>query len=101
MKKAIAQRLNELADLLPIIFEEKEETVLMSGKDLFLTPFADMQELDFDKVYAVPVPMFIAVEHKQQLKDRYKYGGMEAVKSYIADIRNKEKNGQLINIVIQ
>jgi hypothetical protein len=94
MKKPIVQSIRKLADSLPQVFEEKEDTVLMSGLELRLTPFADWQELEPETLYAVPIPMYIAVDHYQQLKDAFKRGGVQALQSYADDVILKYKNSE-------
>jgi hypothetical protein len=98
MKKPIVQSIRQLAEALPQVFEEKEDTVLMSGLDLRLTPYADWQELEPETLYAVPIPKYIAVDHYQQLKDCLKRGGLEAVRSYADDVILKHKNSEQRNI---
>lgn len=88
MKKSIARELNEVADDMPIIFDEKMETIMMCGKDLKLTPLEFMVN-DDNEMYPIEIPIFVAVEHKQQLKDAYKRGGMDEAKKYIDNVFSK------------
>lgn len=88
MRKSIAKELNNVADEMPIIFDEKVETRMMLGRDLKLTPLEHLVLSDTD-FYPVEVPIFVAVEHKQQLKDAYKRGGMDECKKYIDQVFSK------------
>ena len=63
---------------------------MMLGRDLKLTPLEFMVTSDTD-FYPVEVPIFVAVEHKQQLKDAYKRGGMDECKKYIDNVFAKIK----------
>jgi hypothetical protein len=101
MKKPIVQSIRKLADSLPQVFEEKEDTVLMSGLELRLTPFADWQELEPETMYAVPIPKYVAVDHYQQLKDAMKRGGLDAVKSYADDVILKFGNSEVRQIPVE
>lgn len=101
MKKPIVQSLARLAETLPQVFEQKEDTVLMSGAELMLTPYADMQPLEREQLYEVPVPMFIAVDHYQQLKDALKKGGVEAVQHYADSVMYKWQNSEQRNVNLQ
>ena len=83
MKKSIHTELNRLAAKMPLIFIEESEIIAMSGADLNLTPLGDAFRLEKDKYYQVPVPLFRAVEHKQQLKDAFKRSGMTGVRDYV------------------
>lgn len=85
MKKEIASRLNKIAEKLPTLFQELEENLLMKGSELLLTPLEWMVD-DPKKFYPVTIPKFVAVEHKQQLKDAYKRGGWRAVDLYSLEI---------------
>ncbi len=88
MKKSIARELNEVADDMPIIFDEKVETIMMRGKELKLTPLEFMVN-DESEMYPIEIPIFVALEHKQQLKDAYKRGGMDEAKKYIDNVFSK------------
>jgi len=96
MKKDIASRLNEVAASMPIIFEWKTESILMKGWELNLTPLGDIYRLEKEKDYTVEVPVMVAVEHKQQLKDAYKRGGMPEVIRYHRSVMDKIKNNDSI-----
>lgn len=81
MKKELASRLNAIAEKLPILFEEKVDHILIKGSELLLTPLASIVE-DREKFYSVEIPKYVAVEHKQQVKDAYKRGGWQEVDKY-------------------
>lgn len=82
MKKDIAKKLNGLAEKMPIILEEKVEFITLDGFEMNLSGYGEGRKWDRNKHYEVPVPMFKAVDHKQQLKEAYKRGGIEAVWTY-------------------
>jgi hypothetical protein len=91
MNKQIASKLNEVAAGMPVVFEWKTELVLMAGWELKLTPLEKFVKSD-EELYQIEVPVMVAVEHKQQLKDAYKRGGMEAVQAYHRGVIEKAKN---------
>ena len=64
------------------MFKEHDDTILMSGEELLLTPLAS-QVRSKQQVYKVYIPKFIAVDHNQQLKDSYKRGGWDEVIIYV------------------
>lgn len=90
MKKEIASRLNEVAQSMPTVFEWKTAPVEMKGWELKLTPL-DSPSLIDNQDYMIEVPCMVAVEHKQQLKDAYKRGGMDEVVKYHKSVLQKVK----------
>lgn len=91
MKNHIARQLNEVAAGMPQVFEWMPGKATMSGSDLNLTPLADKQKFDPDQMYEFNMPYMVAVEHKQQIKDAYKRGGLIAVKGYHKSVMDKIK----------
>jgi hypothetical protein len=91
MNKSIAKELNSVANDMPIVYDVKTEVRMMTGKDLRLTPL-EWMVMDDNELYPVEVPMFVAVEHKQQIKDAYKRGGMDGAKRYIDSVFAKIVN---------
>lgn len=91
MNKRIASQLNEVAATMPLAFEWKTETVLMKGWELNLTPLGEGVTFEKDADYEIPVPCMVAVEHKQQIKDAYKAGGLPAVQAYHRKVMDKAK----------
>lgn len=91
MNKVIANKLTGLAEKLPLVFEEKEDKVLMTGAELKLTPYDDLMKLEPTKIYEVPIPKYVAVEHRLQLKDAFKKQGMEGVNRYVQKVMNNLK----------
>lgn len=91
MKSSIARQLNEVARTMPHVFEWHEGSVEWTGADLNLTPMGDKHRFDPDKLYTISMPYMQAVEHKQQLKDAYKRGGMQEVKNYHRSVMDKIK----------
>lgn len=89
MNKLIANRLNDLAQKLPLVFEEKPDKVLMSGEELKLTPYDDLCKLIPTKIYEVPIPKYVAVLHEQQLKDAFKREGWNGVEGYVHKVMSK------------
>lgn len=83
MKKSIAKELSEIANTLPLKFIEETEMWPMSGADLNLSGYGEHRKFDKDKYYEVPMPLFRAVEHKQQLKDALKKYGLKGVREYV------------------
>lgn len=92
MKKHIAKQLNAAADSTPIVYEWDLLPEQFTGRELNLTPLADTRKFDPDKVYTVPMPAMIAVDHHKQFKDAYNRGGWPAVKEYHAGVMAKVKN---------
>ena len=90
MKKDIASKLNEVASTMPIVFEWKTEQITMKGWELKLTPL-DNKRLENESDYFLEVPCMVAIEHKQQLKDAYKRGGMDEVVKYHKSVMDKIK----------
>lgn len=90
MKKDIAKKLSEIADLLPVIYQEEDDVVIMSGDELNLTGYGEYRIFEKNKLYEVPIPLYRAVEHKQQLKDAFKRYGMKGVHNYIQTFCNKK-----------
>lgn len=90
MRKDIAKELSEIAALLPIIYQEEEDKVIMSGAELNLSGYGEYRTFPKDKFYEVPIPLYRAVEHKQQLKDAFKKSGMKGVHHYIQTFCNKK-----------
>jgi len=88
MKKNTAKLLNEFSEKLPLVFDVEYEYVPMFGWELKLTPLWT-DSLDKEEIYYVEVPLFRAVEHKQQLKDAYKRGGIPEVQNYFSTILKK------------
>lgn len=88
MKRCVAQKLNELADALPLVFTAEPTTINMFGWELNLTPYGDVKEYEKDKVFEVPFFQLRAVEHKQQVKDAFKRNGIEGVNQYIESVKN-------------
>ena len=86
MDKGIAKRLREIAEMLPTVYNEESEIIYMSGEDLNLSGYGEYRKYDREKFYEVPMPLFRAVEHKQQLKDAFKKGQMQGVHQYIQSV---------------
>jgi len=95
MKKGITTQLNEVAKTMPTIFEWDEEDVVFTGAEMNLTPFGEEEVFDKDKFYKVKMPLLRAVEHKQQIKDAYKRGGLIEVKKYHQQVINKFKKNDI------
>ena len=89
MDKKIAKELSGIAALLPIIYTEEEDIVVMSGADLNLSGYGEHRTFEKDKFYEVPIPLYRAVEHKQQLKDAFKRDKMRGVHQYIQTFCSK------------
>lgn len=89
MNKKIAKELSEIAALLPIIYVEEEDKVLMTGAELNLTGYGEHRTFEKEKVYEVPIPLYRAVEHRQQLKDAFKRDKMQGVHNYIQTFCSK------------
>jgi hypothetical protein len=92
MKKDVSSWLRRVAERLPRIFEEFPDTYLAHGWELKLTPVADQMELVDDQLYTVPIPKYVSVDHRHQLKDAYKRGGEEAVAKYCLNVLRKYKS---------
>lgn len=90
MKKLIANRLKEIANALPLVFEWEQGTTIMKGWELNLTPLADSQTFEKDRDYVVAVPQMRALMHEQQLKDAYKKEGEAGIKKYVVSVCKKE-----------
>ena len=87
MNKEVAARLNKIAERLPKLFMEHKDIVKMKGSELLLTPAADQYVIiNPEGWYDIEIPKYVAVEHKQQLKDAYKRGGWKAVDLYGLEI---------------
>ena len=89
MRKDIAKELNKIAASIPLVFDWSTEKIVMKGWELNLTPFGDHFHYIPDEDYEVDVPVMIAVEHKQQVKDAYKQGGPAAVRAYYQSVKAK------------
>ena len=91
MKKHIAKQLNEVAATMPTVLEWGMEAQEVEGSWLIHGPIADRQPIDPTKMYRIDLPVLRGVDHKQQVKDAYKRGGMEAVKAYHRSVIDKIK----------
>ena len=89
MNKKIAKVLSEIAATLPVIYEEEEDKVLMTGEELNLSGYGEFRTFEKNKVYEVPIPLYRAVEHRQQLKDAFKRDQMQGVHDYIQNFCSK------------
>lgn len=89
MRKDIAKELNKIAASIPLVFDWSTEKIIMKGWELNLTPFGDHYKYIAEEDYEVDVPVMIAVEHKQQVKDAYKRGGSAAVHQYYQSVKAK------------
>lgn len=94
MKKHIAKQLNQVAATMPTVMEWSMESEEVEGSWLIHSPIADSQPIDPNKTYRILLPVLRGVDHKQQVKDAYKRGGLEAVKQYHRSVMNKIKNKQ-------
>ena len=92
MKHHIAKQLNEVADTMPKVFEWEMEMTVVEGDWLQFSPIADKQSIDPAQFYKVLLPVARAVDHKQQVKDAYKRGGLEEVRQYHRSVMDKIKN---------
>ena len=92
MKHHIAKQLNEVAATMPRVFTWTMEPEVVEGSWLMHSPIADRQKIDPQLSYRVLLPVAKAVDHKQQIKDAYKRGGMEAVKAYHRSVIDKIKS---------
>ena len=89
MNKKIAKVLSEIAATLPIIYVEEEDKVLMTGAELNLTGYGEHRTFNKSEVFEVPIPLYRAVEHRQQLKDAFKRNKMLGVHNYIQTFCSK------------
>jgi hypothetical protein len=88
MKKNVSKHLNDLAETLPTIFELEFEEAVYTGEEMNLSGYGEEKKYDKKKYYKVAdQPVFRAVEHKQQLKDAWKRGGIEEVIGYCERIK--------------
>jgi hypothetical protein len=86
MKKEIAKQLNKFADELPIVYTPEPITILLTGYELNRSGYGEVKKFDENKTYEVPFIQLRAVEHKQQIKDAYKIGGVSQVKQYVNSV---------------
>lgn len=98
MNHHIAKQLNEVAATMPLVFVWETRPVLMKGWELNLTPLGEGVTFEKDTDYEIPVPCMVAVEHKQQIKDAYKRGGLPAVQAYHRQVMDKAKNPNAIKL---
>ena len=91
MKKHIAKQLNKVAATMPTVLEWGMEEEEVEGSWLIHSPIADHQPIDPTKMYRIALPVLRGVDHKQQVKDTYKGGGLDAVKQYHRSVLNKIK----------
>ena len=98
MKKEVSKILNKLASELPYVYSPEIDYVLMTGYELNLSALGELITYPKENIYEVPVPKYVAVEHKQQMKDAYKKGGFDGVKKYMAQVLHKIKNDEWIII---
>lgn len=82
MNNRVSKQLNEIADGLPLLFKWVDAPEEFTGAELNLTPLGEIIHYEPDVMYAVMMPALEATEHKQQIKDAYKRGGMPAVEAY-------------------
>ena len=89
MKKNIVNKLLEVADTLPIIYEWKMVPEVFTGEELNTTPLADKVKFKPDQEYTYPMPAMVAVDHRQQLKDAFKHSGIDGVQNYFNQTMDK------------
>jgi len=88
LKKDVAKHLSDLAETLPLVFELEYEETIYTGEEMNLSGYGEEKRYEKGKYYKVTdLPVFRAVEHKQQLKDAWKRGGLEEVKGYCERIK--------------
>jgi hypothetical protein len=88
MQKKVAKHLSDLADTLPLVFELEYEEAIYTGEEMNLSGYGETKHYEKGKYYKVTdLPVFRAVEHRQQLKDAWKKGGLEEVKGYYERIK--------------
>lgn len=88
MQKRVAKHLFDLAETLPTIFELEYEEAIYTGEEMNLSGYGETTRYDNKKFYkSKDLPVFRAVEHKQQLKDAWKKGGLEEVMGYCERIK--------------
>lgn len=86
MKKDIAKQLNKFADELPLVYNVEEITITETGERLDLSAYGEKRKFEKNKLYELPFIQLRAVEHKQQIKDAYKSGGIARVKGYVNSV---------------
>ena len=64
---------------------------VFTGEEMNLSFFGESEEFIKDEMYMVPMPALVATEHKQQVKDAYKRGGLPAVQQYHQSVIAKIK----------
>lgn len=82
MKKNVAKQLHQVAGDLPLVFVKEPIVIQMTGYEMNLSAFGEVHKYDNDQLYDVEFFQLRAVEHKQQLKDAYKRGGINEAKKY-------------------
>lgn len=82
MNNEIARKLNLVADGMPLLFKWVEVPEIFTGAELNLSPLGEFERFDPNGSFTVMMPAQKATEHRQQIKDAYKRGGMEEVKRY-------------------
>ena len=88
MQKRVAKHLFDLAETLPTIFELEYEEAIYTGEEMNLSGYGMEKRYEKGKYYKVQdLPVFRAVEHRQQLKDAWKKGGLEEVMGYCERIK--------------
>lgn len=92
MKKDLAKRLNEVAATMPTVFEWVEIPEVFTGQEMNLSAFGEAETFDERLNYVVMMPCLVAVNHKQQLKDAFKRGGIDEVVKYHRSVMDKIKN---------
>ena len=88
-KKEVARHLANLADTLPIVFELEYEEAIYTGEEMNLSGYGMEKRYEKGRYYKVQdLPVFRAVEHRQQLKDAWKKGGIDSVMEYCDRIKS-------------
>lgn len=85
--------IKQVAETLPLMFYMYMENTEWKGSELFYTPVADQMELEMDKTYIIPMPVYRKVNHYRRLRERMEKGGPSYAMQYISHIDSLKKSG--------
>lgn len=83
---AIEKIIDKHAASLPTQMYVFSDSVIMTGAELKLSPYAETQkgkELIDERLYVVPMPGYRDVNHRRRMRHAYQQGGIDAVLEYI------------------
>ena len=90
MKKKLAKQIEDIAGKMPLIMRSTHEKHIKKGTELLEDDIKELdgKPVDLERLYVVPMPVQIAINHKRTMKRLCKRHKGDRVVAYVNAVNN-------------